>query len=96
MTMLDAAARGPTSEPTEFKDRLGTFMLEKGPTSEPTEFRANTEDFLTPAVASEPGIGEQMVGDGPTEEPTIFDINIGTRINKHLHNSWAASGTCYA
>lgn len=76
LTLLDAKVSGPTSEPTEFKDRLGTFMLEKGPTSEPTEFRVQTEDFLTPQSASQPGIGDSMADGGPTEEPTIFNVDI--------------------
>lgn len=72
MTMLQAQESGstggggamehaPTSEPTEYKDRLGTFMredaVEGGPTEEPTTFKAASA-FLQ--------------AKGPTSEPTEF------------------------
>jgi len=64
------AAEGPTSEPTEFKDKLGSFLLNDKldvPTSEPTEFRIKEEAFgvKTPGSDADESI--------PTDEPTIFN-----------------------
>merc|ERR1711998_683464 len=58
---LDATA--PTSEPTEFKDRMGSFVVTE-PTSEPTEFRESKEALSMKLDASH-----------PTHEPTLFDAD---------------------
>merc|ERR1711988_2053559 len=57
---LDATA--PTSEPTEFKDRMGSFVVNE-PTSEPTEYREAKEAM------------EFKVHSHPTHEPTLFDAD---------------------
>jgi len=69
MTLSLQANEGPTSEPTEFKDKFGSFMLNDKldvPTSEPTEFRIKEEAFgvMTPGSNADESI--------PTDEPTIF------------------------
>lgn len=52
----------PTSEPTEFKDRMGSFVVNE-PTSEPTEYREAKEAM------------EFKVHSHPTHEPTLFDAD---------------------
>lgn len=59
---LEHSFVAPTSEPTEFRDRMGRFMV-NGPTSEPTEYRESEPGELPPPPA----------GTIPTSEPTIFD-----------------------
>jgi len=56
-------ATAPTSEPTEFKDRMGSFVVTE-PTSEPTEFRESKEALSMKLDASH-----------PTHEPTLFDAD---------------------
>lgn len=54
-------ATAPTSEPTEYKDRMGSFMVNE-PTSEPTEYREKTEAM-------------KLDASHPTHEPTLFDAD---------------------
>jgi hypothetical protein len=62
------AHEGPTSEPTEFKDKFGSFLLNDKldvPTSEPTEFRIQEEAFGVKTPRADEAI--------PTDEPTVFN-----------------------
>merc|ERR1711998_172011 len=58
---LSLDATSPTSEPTEYKDRMGSFMVNEPP-SEPTEYRDKHEAM-------------QFQANSPTHEPTLFDAN---------------------
>jgi len=61
LTQMLFDVNSPTSEPTEYKDRMGRFMVD-APTNEPTEYRERYESMAL-----------QNLEDGtPTEEPTVF------------------------
>jgi len=64
---MTADANAPTSEPTEYKDRMGQFMVNV-PTSEPTEVRETELDAHYVKQKKQTKLDART----PTEEPTVF------------------------